>query len=203
MKNYTEDEKKLINSLNRPIENIDKSLVNSIVDKMLYNNNYEGLLNFLNTLNDFADVPNDIVDKLLKTNNKECVAEFLDNEKFLYFLNSEEKNKLKSFLNVHEINIKLENTYDYYYKMLYKQGIRNCHNDILKINDDITEHILTRYNKSLKLKLKEVKKTSLGLFFYLLNNKEFYKDEKNSLYLNYIFQNIILVFYNVNHFIHL
>ena len=179
MKNYTEDEKKLINSLNRPIENIDKSLINSIVDKMLYNNNYEGLLNFLNTLNDFADVPNDIVDKLLKTNNKECVAEFLDNENFLYFLNLEEKNKLKSFLNVHEINIKLENTYDYYYKMLYKQGIRNWHNDILKINDDITEHILTRYNKSLKLKLKEVKK--IGVVVSCIVYSNYYLSEEEQI----------------------
>ena len=186
MKNYTEDEKKLINSLNRPIENIDKSLINSIVDKMLYNNNYEGLLNFLNTLNDFADVPNDIVDKLLKTNNKECVAEFLDNENFLYFLNLEEKNKLKSFLNVHEINIKLENTYDYYYKMLYKQGIRNWHSDILKINDDITEHILTRYNKSLKLKLKEVKKIGVVVSCIIYSNYYLSEEEQILSGIDYI-----------------
>jgi hypothetical protein len=32
--------------------------------------------------------------------------------------NESKSNKLKAFLNVHEINIKLKKTYDYYYKLL-------------------------------------------------------------------------------------
>ena len=53
MKNYTEEEKNLISSLNKPIDNIDKSLVNSIIDKMLYKYYYEELIDFLNSLYDF------------------------------------------------------------------------------------------------------------------------------------------------------
>lgn len=54
MKNYTEEEKNLISSLNKPIDNIDKSLVNSIIDKMLNKYYYEELIDFLNSLYDFT-----------------------------------------------------------------------------------------------------------------------------------------------------
>ena len=37
MKNYSEEEKNLFNSLNRPIDNIDETLVSSIIDKLLDN----------------------------------------------------------------------------------------------------------------------------------------------------------------------
>lgn len=157
MKDYTEEEKNLIKSLNRPINNINEALVSSIVDKLLDNKNFEELINYFNSLYDFAVVPKNIVDKLILENNKECIAEFLENEDSLYFLNKSEINRLKNFLNVREINIRLEKDYDYYYKFLYNQGIRNWQSDTIKINDDTIEHVLTRYNKLIRLKLKEVK----------------------------------------------
>ena len=119
MKAYTEEEKNLIKSLNRPIENINETLVSSIVDKLLDNKDFEELIQFFNSLYDFAEVPKNIVDKLILENNKECIAEFLENEDSLYFLNKSEINRLKNFLNVREINIRLEKDYDYYYKFLY------------------------------------------------------------------------------------
>ena len=77
MKAYTEEEKNLIKSLNRPIENINETLVSSIVDKLLDNKDFEELIQFFNSLYDFAEVPKNIVDKLILENNKECIAEFL------------------------------------------------------------------------------------------------------------------------------
>ena len=157
MNKYTADELNLVNSLNEPIKNIDINLVNSIIDKMIFNGNYEELIAFLNNLYDFANVTINIVDKLISNDNKECISFFLDNEDILYFLVDEEKNKLKAFLDVHEINIKLNESYDYYYKLLYKQGIRIWDSHTRRINDNIIEHKCTKYNKLIKLKLKEIK----------------------------------------------
>ena len=70
MKKYTDKELDVINSLNKPIDNIDMTLVNSIINKMLLKGYYEDLINFLNNLYDFAEIPNDIVDKLISDNNK-------------------------------------------------------------------------------------------------------------------------------------
>ena len=64
MKAYTEEEKNLIKSLNRPIENINETLISSIVDKLLDNKDFEELIQFFNSLYDFAEVPKNIVDKL-------------------------------------------------------------------------------------------------------------------------------------------
>ena len=185
MKKYTNEEIRLINSLNKPIYNIDMNLVNLIVDKMLKNHEYFNLLCFLNNLYDFAELPESIVDKLIMENNKECIAEFLENENILYFLNPEDKKRLKDYLNVQEINIKLENTYDYYYKLLYKQGIRNWHCDTQN-NDDIIVHTFTRYNKLINLKLKEIKEVGVVVSCIIYSNYYLSKDEQILKGIDYI-----------------
>lgn len=167
MKNYTEEEKKLINCLNRPIDNVDESLISSIIDKILYNNDYEELIHFLNAIYDFANISNNLVDKLITDNNKECISIFLENEDILYFLSKYEKDKLKIFLNVQEVNIKLKEPYDYYYDLLFKQGFRSSKS--FKINNKITEHLFTRYNKSTKIKLKEI--DGIGVVVSYINYK--------------------------------
>ena len=174
MQDYTEEEKNLINSLNRPINNIDETLVSSIVNKILENKNFEELIHFLNTLNDFAKVPENIVDKLINENNKECKSIFLENEDILYFFSANETNRLKEFLNAYGVNIKLKETYDYYYKLLFKQGFR--HFKSIKINDRITEHLFTRYNKLTRIKLKEI--TGIGVVVSYIDYKN-YKLTKN------------------------
>ena len=57
MKDYTEEEKNLIKSLNKPIDNINETLVSSIVDKLLDNKDFKELINYFNSLYDFAEVP--------------------------------------------------------------------------------------------------------------------------------------------------
>lgn len=180
MEKYTEEERILI-SLNRPIENVDESLINSVVDKMLYNNDYENLIYFLNTMYDFAKIPNNLIDNLIKDNNKECISIFLENDEILYFLSENEKNKLKKVLNVHEVNIKLEKSYDYYYDLLFKQGFRPY--KLIKINDKITEHLFTRYNKLTKIKLKEI--DGIGVVGSYINYK-YYNLSKTEQILNAI-----------------
>ena len=186
MKDYTEEEKNLIKSLNRPIDNINETLVSSIVDKLLDNKDFKELINYFNSLYDFAEVPKNIVDKLILENNKECIAEFLENEDSLYFLNKSEINRLKNFLNVHEINIRLEKDYDYYYKSLYNQGIRNWQSDTININDDTIEHILTRYNKLIRLKLKEVKNIGVVVACTIYSNYYLSEEEQILKGIDYI-----------------
>ena len=177
MEKYTKEEINLINSLYKSIDEVDMNLINSIVHKMLLNHEYEELIQFLNKLYDFSTIPINIIDMLIQTNNKECISVFLENEDVLYFLNFKEKTKLKDFLNVHEINIKLENTYDYYYKMLYKQGIRNWQSNTYKNN--VIEHIFTRYNKLIKLKLKEVK--DIGVVVSCIIYSNYYLSEEDQI----------------------
>ena len=187
MEKYTYKETSLINSLNKPIDNIDMILVNSIVNKMIKNGEYNGLLNFLNNLYDYAKLPKNIVDKLILENNKDCIAEFLDNEEILYFLNLEEKNKLKKYLNACEVNIKLDNTFDYYYKKLYKQGIRIWRNNTIKNNNKIIiEHLFTQYNKIIKLKLIEVKDIGVIASCVIYSNYYLPKEEQIFKGIDYI-----------------
>ena len=183
---YTEEEKNLINSLNRPIDNINENLVKSIVDKLLENKDFEELIYFFNSLNDFAEIPNNIVDKLILENNKECIAKFLENEDSLYFLNENDISRLKNFLNVREINIKLEKTYDYYYKFLYNQGVRNWKSNTIKTNNDIIEHKLTRYNKLIKFKLKEVKNIGVVVACTIYSNYYLTEEEQILKGIDYI-----------------
>ena len=186
MKAYTEEEKNLIKSLNRPIDNINETLVSSIVGKLLDNKDFEELIHYFNSLYDFAEVPKNIVDKLILENNKECIAQFLENEDSLYFLNKSEINRLKNFLNVREINIRLEKDYDYYYKFLYNQGIRNWQSDTIKINDDTIEHVLTRYNKLIRLKLKEVKNIGVVVACTIYSNYYLSEEEQILKGIDYI-----------------
>lgn len=132
MEKYTNDEISIINA-NEPINNINNSLVDSIVKKMLHNKEYESLVNFYNTLYDFSILDlSEISDNLIKGNEFECIAFFLNNEDVLYFLPSEEKKKLKNFLNVKEISIKLNEPYNYYKDLLFKQGFIIFPSDIKK-----------------------------------------------------------------------
>ena len=89
MEKYTEGEMELINSLNKPVNDVDMNLVDSVIDKMLLNEEYDNLLSFLNALNDFSNTSKNIVDKLITENNKKCISIFLENESSLYFLNKE------------------------------------------------------------------------------------------------------------------
>ena len=184
--NLTKEELNLINSLNKPINDIDMDLVKQIINKILLNHKYEELLLFLNQLYDFAKVPDNITDILITSNNKECISVFLENEDGLYFLTSEEINKLKTFLNVHEVNIKLEESYDFYYKLLYNQDIRTWSNDTIKINDDIIEHRFTKYNKSLKFKLKEIKDIGVVVECTIYSNYDLSEKEQILKCIDYI-----------------
>lgn len=177
MKKYTKKENNLITSLHEPVDNIDETLVNSIIDKLLDNKDFEGLIHFLNSLYDFAKIPKNIVDKLINENNKECIAIFLENENILYFLSNDEKNRLKEFLNAYEVNIKLEKSYDFYYKLLFKQGFR--HFKSIKINDKITEHLFTRYNVLTRIKLKEI--TGIGAVISYTDYKNYNLTENEQL----------------------
>lgn len=186
MENFTNEETNLINSLNKPINYIDMTLVDSIINKILKNNDYYKLLNFFNNLYDFAKIPENVVDKLISENNKECIAEFLENEASLYFFNAEEKNKLKTFLNVLEINVRLDKSYDYYYKMLYDQGVRVWHCDIINTDDNIIEHEFTRYNKLIRLKLKEIKSIGVIVSCIIYSNYKLSEEEQILKGIDYI-----------------
>lgn len=177
MKKYTEEEKNLIQFLNKPNYAIDETLISSIIDKMLNNKEFEELIHFLNSLHDFTKVSNNIVDKLINDNNKECVSIFLENEDTLYFLNDYEKDKLKNFLNVYEVNIKLKETYEYYYNLLFKQGFR--HFKSIEINNKITEHLFTRYNKAIRIKLKEI--DDIGVVVSYINYKYYNLSKEEQL----------------------
>lgn len=186
MKNFTNKETNFIESLNEPIHDIDLNLVNSIINKMLQNSEYGELISLLNNLYDFAETPLNIVDELIQDNNKKCISVFLENEESLYFLTDEEKNKLKVFLNVQEINILLDKSYDYYYKMLYDQGIRTWNGNTTKKNNNIIEHIFTRYNKLIKFKLKEIKNVGLVVSCVNYSNYNLSREEQVLKSIDYI-----------------
>src|SRR5574344_2727546 len=159
MEHYNEEELNLIHS-NRPIETIDVNLIKSIEIKMHLNKEYNNLLDFYNTLYDFSNFSfKDVADYLIKNDNKECIAYFLENEDLLYFFTKEDINKLKKYLNAYEVNIKLNKDYDYYYKLLFKKGVRPWSKP--KINNYMKKYSFSRYNINFKLKLIEVKNEGL------------------------------------------
>lgn len=184
MEKYTEGEMQLINSLNKPVNDVDMNLVDSIIDKMLLNEEYDNLLSFLNALNDFSNTSKNIVDKLITENNKECISIFLENESSLYFLNKEEIMQLKIYLGVSEVNIKLDKPYDYYYKLLFNQGVRLF--KTIEMNDNEKEYIFTRYNKEFKIKLKEIKNVGLVVSYVDYHNYNLTKEEQINNAIDYI-----------------
>lgn len=184
MEKYTEGEMQLINSLNKPVNDVDMNLVDSIIDKMLLNEEYDNLLSFLNALNDFSNTSKNIVDKLITENNKECISIFLENESSLYFLNKEEIMQLKIYLGVSEVNIKLEKPYDYYYELLFNQGVRLFKS--VEINDNEKEYIFTRHNKEFKIKLKEIRNVGLVVSYVDYHNYNLTKEEQINNAIDYI-----------------
>lgn len=184
MEKYTEGEMQLINSLNKPVNDVDMNLVDSIIDKMLLNEEYDNLLSFLNALNDFSNTSKKIVDKLITENNKECISIFLENESSLYFLNKEEIMQLKIYLGVSEVNIKLEKPYDYYYELLFNQGVRLF--KAVEINDNEKEYIFTRHNKEFKIKLKEIRNVGLVVSYVDYHNYNLTKEEQINNAIDYI-----------------
>ena len=118
------------------------------------------------------------MDILIQDNNKKCISIFLEKEESLYFLTEKEKNKLKEFLNAQEINIILDKSYDYYYKMLYDQGIRTWNSNTIKKDDNIVEHKFTRYNKLIKIKLKEVKNIGVIVSCVIYSNYNLSNEEQ-------------------------
>lgn len=154
--NFANEELELINSLYKPIENVDINLVNSIIDKMVRSKKYKELIDFLNLLYDFSGIDElfeNFAERLITENNKECISFFLDEEENLDFFDNSTKHNLITFLNSKKIYIKLNNTYDYYYKMLFSQGLRSWKN--ININENLVEHSYTRYNKLIKFKIIE------------------------------------------------
>lgn len=184
MEKYTEGEMELINSLNKPVNDVDMNLVDSVIDKMLLNEEYDNLLSFLNVLNDFSNTSKNIVDKLITENNKKCISIFLENESSLYFLNKEEIMQLKIYLGVSEVNIKLDKPYDYYYKLLFNQGVRLF--KTVEMNDNEKEYIFTRYNKEFKIKLKEIKNVGLVVSYVDYHNYNLTKEEQINNAIDYI-----------------
>ena len=184
MEKYTEGEMELINSLNKPVNDVDMNLVDSVIDKMLLNEEYDNLLNFLNALNDFSNTSKNIVDKLITENNKKCISIFLENESSLYFLNKEKIMQLKIYLGVSEVNIKLDKPYDYYYKLLFNQGVRLF--KTVEMNDNEKEYIFTRYNKEFKIKLKEIKNVGLVVSYVDYHNYNLTKEEQINNAIDYI-----------------
>lgn len=184
MEKYTEGEMELINSLNKPVNDVDMNLVDSVIDKMLLNEEYDNLLSFLNALNDFSNTSKNIVDKLITENNKKCISIFLENESSLYFLNKEEIMQLKIYLGVSEVNIKLDKPYDYYYELLFNQGVRLF--KTVEMNDNEKEYIFTRYNKEFKIKLKEIKNVGLVVSYVDYHNYNLTKEEQINNAIDYI-----------------
>lgn len=184
MEKYTEGEMELINSLNKPVNDVDMNLVDSVIDKMLLNEEYDNLLSFLNALNDFSNTSKNIVDKLITENNKKCISIFLENESSLYFLNKEKIMQLKIYLGVSEVNIKLDKPYDYYYKLLFNQGVRLF--KTVEMNDNEKEYIFTRYNKEFKVKLKEIKNVGLVVSYVDYHNYNLTKEEQINNAIDYI-----------------
>lgn len=157
--------------------------INSIVNKMLKNRDYYKLLCFLNDLYNFAKLPENIVDKLISEDNKACASEFLENEDLLYFLSQKKKDKLKKFLNAREVNIKLNKPYEYYYELLFANGVRLWNT---KKIDDTVEHTFTRYNKPIKIRLKEIKEDNVLVSCVIYSNYDLSEDEQILKAIDYI-----------------
>lgn len=164
MLKFTNNELTFINSLNNPITNIDMDLVNTIIDKMIINKQYEELISFLNSLNDFAQIPSGLANRLIDDNNRECISVFLDNIDILYFFDDLEKQKLKDYLNAISVFIKLPENYDFYYKLLFSRGVRIWKSTN---NNGYVEHTYTRYNELIKIRLIESNK--LGVIAAYVN----------------------------------
>lgn len=177
MKKFTCDEMSFLNSLNSTLDKVDNNLINSLVNKMLQNKDYEELITLLNSLYDFSEVSLAIADRLIIDNNKECISVFLEKEDILYFLTDEEKSKLKAFLNVSEVNIKLVESYEYYYNLLFKQGVRLFKS--VKVNDSITEYIFMKNNKLINFKIKEIKE--FGLVVSYVNYSNYYLSDEEQI----------------------
>lgn len=165
MQKFTKRELDFINSLNCPVVHIDNELINSIINKIILNKDYDYLIYLLNALYDFAEIPQDIVNNLISNNDKKGISIFLDNEKELYFLSKKEVDKLKEFLNVKEAYFKLDKSYDYYYNILFKEGLRQ--QKPIKINNDIIEYTYYRYNKPIGIKIFDIK--DIGLIVSYVN----------------------------------
>lgn len=166
--NFTNEELELINSLNKPLENVDINLVNSIIDKMVRSKKYKELIDFLNLLYDFSGIDElfeNFAERLIIENNKECISFLLDEEENLYFFDNSTKHNLITFLNSKKVYIKLNNTYDYYYKMLFSQGLRSLKNK--NINENLVEHSYTRYNKLIKFKI--IEDNNFGVLISYIN----------------------------------
>lgn len=186
MKKNIDEKINLVKNLCEPIVGLDVNLVNEIIDKMLVNKDYEGIINVLNNLYDFSEIQFNIVDKLISTDNRECVSVFLSHEDCLYFLSTEEINKLRNFLNVYEVNIKLKESYDYYYKLLFNQNVRIWKNDFGDINDKFINYKCTRNNKLLNIKLKEYKDGSVVVSCIIYTNYILSKEEQILKCIDYI-----------------
>lgn len=184
MEQYNEEELTLIHS-NRPIEKIDVNLIKSIETKMHLNKEYDNLIDFYNTIYDFSNFSfKNVADCLIKNENKDCIAHFLENEDSLYFFTKEDINKLKKYLNAMEVNIKLNKDYDYYYKLLFKKGVRPYTKPT--INNYMKIYFFSRYNKSFKLKLIDVKNEELFVSYINYYNYKLLKEEQLFYAINYI-----------------
>ena len=84
--------------------------------------------------------------------------------------------QLKIYLGVSEVNIKLDKPYDYYYKLLFNQGVRLF--KTVEMNDNEKEYIFTRYNKEFKIKLKEIKNVGLVVSYVDYHNYNLTKEEQ-------------------------
>jgi len=184
MEQYTEEESNLIH-LSRPIEKIDVNLVKSIESKMHLNKEYDNLIDFYNTIYDFSNYSfKDVADCLIKKENKDCIAQFLENEDSLYFFTKEDINKLKKYLNAMEVNIKLNKDYDYYYKLLFKKGVRPYTKPT--INNYMKIYSFSRYNKNFKIKLIDVKNEGLFVSYINYYNYNLLKEEQVLYAISYI-----------------
>ena len=78
---------------------------NKIVDYFIYKGDIELLLGFLDYCNDFSTQNNQldqkyVVDKLLEKNDKKFIKDILESNSIYFLTNTEEKNRLLSFISV-------------------------------------------------------------------------------------------------------
>ena len=92
--------------------------------------------------------------------------------------------QLKIYLGVSEVNIKLEKPYDYYYELLFNQGVRLF--KAVEINDNEKEYIFTRHNKEFKIKLKEIRNVGLVVSYVDYHNYNLTKEEQINNAIDYI-----------------
>ena len=177
-------EEEMIISVNEPIKNIDTNLIKTIEIKMLKNKDYAKLNDFYNTLYDFSDYNlSYIADMLIERDEKKCISIFLDNNS-LYFMEKENIDKLKNFLNIYEINVKLFEHYDYYYKLLFSHGVRLW--KTINRENIIKEYIFTRYNKLFNIKLKQINSKLLVASFVNYLNYNNLKEQQQIEAIEYL-----------------